>query len=700
VPKFQFVLLIHGHQPVGNFDNIIEQAYAHSYLPYVQLLEKHPKIRAGLHFSGCLLEWIEKAHPEYFELLRLLTSRGQVEMVGGGYYEPILISIPPEDRREQIERLGDFIEKHFGQRPRGGWLTERVWEPQLPSTLAAAGIQYTLVDDNHFLSAGFEPSQLRGAFIAEDMGACVYLIPGLKLLRYLIPYRDPSETIGFLRATAAEHPGGFVATGDDCEKFGVWPGTYEHCYRDGWIERFYTALEAEHEWLEMATPGDAVNSHAPLGRADLPAASYNEMMEWALPTPARLRFEAIEKEFAARPDIQPFLRGGIWRSFMAKYPEANLLQKKMLHVSAKIRRLALSRRRGSTFHAAREKAESLLLRAQCNDPYWHGVFGGVYSPHLRTEPWRALAEAEAIADGLAHRDTFWAESKRCDFDADGREEICFTSATYSAVLCPGDGGTICALDFRPSKVTLINSMARRVEAYHSRLKNLAAGGVQGAVSIHEQVRAKEPGLERLLRYDRWDRHCFRALVFPANQTFADYEQLRLDSHAEIAAGAFAASELTETSVTLCQKSANGWHARKKYSFASRDGTSEVAGELEISGAAPASVQVGIETVVNFLAPNEADRYFEAGGERHPLRWSASVPGPVLRIVDLYQNVAVTLSAPGAREFWIAPIETVSDSEDGFERVYQGSQILAVWPAEIKAGDTWRGGLSMKVDRAR
>ena len=47
-------------------------------------------------------------------------ARGQVEMIGGGYYEPILISIPPEDRREQIERLGDYIEKHFGQRPSGG----------------------------------------------------------------------------------------------------------------------------------------------------------------------------------------------------------------------------------------------------------------------------------------------------------------------------------------------------------------------------------------------------------------------------------------------------------------------------------------------------------------------------------------------------------------------------------------------------
>lgn len=695
--KFQLVLLIHGHQPVGNFDSVIEQAYAHSYLPFVQLLEKHPKIRVGMHLSGCLLEWIEGAHPEYFELLRTLTARGQIEMVGGGYYEPILISIPPEDRREQIERLGNYVEKHFGQRPVGGWLTERVWEPQLPSTLAAAGLQYTLVDDNHFLGAGFDSTQLRGSYIAEDMGACIHLIPGLKLLRYMIPFRDTGETIAFLRAAASDHPGGFAAMGDDCEKFGVWPGTYEHCYQNGWLERFYSALEAEHEWLETATPGDAVCGHAALGRADLPAASYNEMMEWALPTPARLQFEAVEKEFSARPDVQPFLRGGIWRSFMAKYPEANLLQKKMLHVSAKIRRLALSRRRGREFHESRAKAESLLLRSQCNDPYWHGIFGGVYSPHLRTAPWRALAEAEALADGLAHRDGAWAESKRCDFDSDGREEICFTSGAYSAVLCPADGGTICALDFRPSKMTLINSIGRRVEAYHARLKTLAASASHGAASIHDQVKAKEPGLEKLLRYDRWARHCFRALVFPANQTFDDYEHLRLDANTEIAAGRYSASDLSEASVTLCHKAANGMRAQKKISFTSQEEAFEVVSELELRDAAAANLLVGIETVLNFLAPGAEDRYFEAGRERHPLRWSAVVPGSELRVVDRYQDAAVTLSAPGAREFWISPIETVSDSEEGFERVYQGSQILAVWPAEMSGG-AWHGKLSLKVSR--
>ncbi len=81
-------------------------------------------------------------------------------MVGGGFYEPILISIPSADQHEQIVQLADYVEQHFGKRPSGAWLAERVWEPQLASVLAEAEVAYTVLDDIHFLSAGFEQDEL------------------------------------------------------------------------------------------------------------------------------------------------------------------------------------------------------------------------------------------------------------------------------------------------------------------------------------------------------------------------------------------------------------------------------------------------------------------------------------------------------------------------------------------------------------
>ncbi|HEX4003795.1 MAG TPA: alpha-amylase/4-alpha-glucanotransferase domain-containing protein [Candidatus Acidoferrales bacterium] len=698
--KFELVLLIHAHQPVGNFDDVIERAYATSYLPFIEVLARHPSIRVGLHYSGPLLEWIERAHPEYFDTLRSLVGSGQIEIVGGGFYEPILISIPREDRREQIERLAAYIEKHFGVRPRGAWLTERVWEPEIPSSLAPAGVDYTLVDDNHFLGAGFDLEQLYGYALSEDLGHSVKVIPGLKSLRYLLPFRDVGETTGFLREAAGKHPGGFAAMGDDLEKFGVWPGTYEHCYTNGWLERFFVMLEQSSDWLGVATPADAVSCRAPLGRAELPTASYTEMMEWSLPTPARIRYHDLVEEFEARPDALPFLRGGIWRGFFSKYGESNLLHKKMLRVSKKVRDLSPSRRRDQTFIASRDEATVLLLRGQCNDPYWHGIFGGLYSPHLRTAVWRSLAEAETLADLLTHRKHQYTNVEHLDFDADGREEIYFTSDRYAALLKPDDGATFSALDFRPANVTLINSLMRRPESYHAKIRNLSTAEPQGAHSIHDQVRTKEEGLERWLNYDRWPRHAFRVLLFAQNKTQQDYAAVHLEEDAAIAAGSYRVADVSESRAALASEDSADWPLEKTLSFAPTQDGFEIVCDLVLRRTArgAASVNIGIEVIVNLLAPSAPDRYFESDGRRFPLRWSAAIPGQEIRVVDEWQAVAVSLEASNARQFWIAPIETVSESEDGFERIYQGSQILAVWPIELAQDAEFRSQLKLTATR--
>ena len=700
--QLHLTLLIHAHQPVGNFDDVFERAYAQCYRPFIDTLLRHPSVRIGLHYSGPLLEWLESAHPEYFAQVRTLVTSGQIELVGGGFYEPILVSIPPEDQLEQIRRLSDYLEKQFGRRPRGAWLAERVWEPALPSTLAAAGIDYTLVDDNHFLCAGSELSQLHGDFIAEDRGQAVRVIPGLKALRYLIPFHGPEETIEYLRGVARDHRGGLAAMGDDLEKFGLWPGTHELCYRDGWLERFFTALGTNSKWLAVTPPGEYVAAHAPLGRAELPNASYTEMMEWALPTEARKRLHALQQEFSSRPDLLTFLRGSHWRNFLCKYSEANLLHMKMLHVSAKIRGLGTVKRGSKALLRARCEAHTDLLRAQCNDAYWHGIFGGLYAPHLRTALWRALVRAESLADAATNRAKNYAHAARLDFDADGREEIYVTSERYAALLAPADGATIAALDFRPAGATLINSIQRRPEAYHDRLRSLSTDGTHGAVSIHEQSRVKEAGLERWLHYDRWPRHAFRLLLFSKDKNFEEYQQLRLDEDARLAGGVYEIIEVSPSKVALeqgfGQDGAHAWRAKKTFSFARTAGGFEIACDVTLDHRhkTPLKCQVGIEAVINFLAPSNPDRYFETATGRFPLRWTAATPASELRIADEWQKVAATIGAPNAHEFWVAPIETVSESEEGFERVYQGSQILAVWPFELAPGAAWNARLVLNV----
>jgi len=707
--KFHLALLIHAHQPCGNFEHVLEKAYDTSYLPFIEHLEKHPGVHVGLHYSGPLLTWIEEHRPEYFVRLKSLAQSGQVELVGGGFYEPILVSIPQEDQREQITRLAAYLEEHFGKRPSGAWLAERVWEPQLPTALAAASVAYTLVDDMHFLAAGFEPEELFGPYVAEDRGQTVWLYPGQKKLRYLIPFGKVEEVIAYLRESANVYTGGVAAMGDDMEKFGVWPGTYDHCYKDGWLEDFLTALEKNSSWLTVCTPGEYLHRHSPLGRADLPTASYTEMMEWVLPTRVRQRYHAVLQEFSARPEVLAFLRGGSWRGFFRKYPEANLLHKKMLRVSA---RLAAVPQRHNDSRASEEmsRGRDLLMRGQCNDAYWHGIFGGIYAPHLRTDPWRNLIRAEAIAD----RQIPGALSPRVellDYDADGASELLVTAPEYQALLKPSDGGTLAALDFRPAAATLVNSILRRPEAYHTRLREAAGKAATGAVaSIHEQTRVKEPGLERFLRYDRWPRHAFRVLLFDPSRTQADYEALELREDGGFAGGAYAIKNSAPHEVELFRADALDLHGKnesaapkilliKQYTFSPAPNGFEVACEitLKLKQLLEKPLALGIESIVNLLAPAEPDRFFDMPSGRHNLRFSGTVPGPILRMEDGWQRVRVALHAPMVEEFWIAPIETVSESEEGFERVYQGSQILALWRPPFTTQKTWTTRLVWRIE---
>ena len=709
-PPFHLILIIHAHQPAGNFQHVFEECYEHSYLAFLVLLEKHPRIRAALHYSGPLLLWIEENHPDYFERLRRMVASGQIELIGGGFYEPILISIPPADQLEQLTRLADYLEKHFGKRPTGAWLAERVWEAQLPSALAEANVSYTLVDDLPFLAAGFEPEELYGPYVAEDCGKSVWLFPGLKELRYLIPFRKVEESIAYFKAAAHAHPGGAAAFGDDMEKFGVWPGTFAHCYEDGWLERFFLALEENDSWLKTSTPSEYIASHLPLGRADLPSASYAEMMEWVLPTNTRLRYFALQKEFAGRPDLLAFIRGGSWRGFFRKYPESNLLHKKMLRVSACV--ASMPARRSSADHTAQLlEARDLLLRGQGNDAYWHGVFGGLYAPHLRTELWRRLIRAESLAEQLTPNGAR-PRVELLDYDADGAPELLFSAPEYQALLKPSDGATIAAFDFRPASATLINSVMRRREAYHARLREAAAGTTSpgGAVSIHDQVRVKEPNLERFLRYDRFARHSFRLLLFDPWRTPGDYEALQLNEVASIAAGAFQVRNSSANYAVLVLEqdlpefAANAAEpprlkVTKHFLFGPAPQGCEVSCDVTLSLTAPLSrpLLFGLESVINFLAPTEPDRFFITPSGPQNLRFSGVVPGPQLLIEDRWQRVRVNLHAPNTESFWVAPIETVSESEGGFERVYQGSQILAVWRPNFAAQTSYSARLLWRVE---
>ncbi len=333
--RIGLALTLHNHQPVGNFGWVIAETYERAYLPMLEALERHPGVRVALHYTGPLLSWLRVERPDFLDRLATLIARNQVEIVGGGWYEPVLASLPERDRIAQLHRMADELEHQFGVRPRGAWLAERVWEPDLPTALVDGGYEWTILDDAHFRSAAIPEEALWGPYTTDDQGKVLTVYGTEQGLRYRIPFSPVASVIDHLRSNATEAGDRVGTMGDDGEKFGGWPTTYEHCWTNGWVDEFFTALEQNADWLRTVTPSRWLDDHPPIGRVYLPTGSYAEMGEWALPADEALAYAAAlhEAQASHNPEVR-WLRGAIWRNFQVRYREVNDLHKQMLRTSA------------------------------------------------------------------------------------------------------------------------------------------------------------------------------------------------------------------------------------------------------------------------------------------------------------------------------------------------------------------------------
>jgi alpha-amylase len=669
-------LILHDHQPVGNFDSVLRQAYDEAYAPFLAFLESRPALRLAFHHSGPLLQWLALHQADYLRRLRVLVDRGQVELWGGGFFEPILPAIAEVDRRGQIRAMADWLELELGRRPRGLWLAERVWEPGLASTLAAAGAEYTAVDDAHFVAAGFERDELWGWFLTEDQGRSVAVFPIHRELRYLVPFAEPERTVEMLARVAEGGEGRLAVLGDDGEKFGVWPGTHATCYDQRWLERFADALAAS-PWIELRTPAEAMAHHPSRGLAYLPSASYHEMEEWSLPPRAQARYrQAIELLTPALGEAaRDRVRGGHWRNFAARYPEANRLHKRALRASHR-----LWERPAEDDERWRE-ARTRLWRAQCNCPYWHGVFGGLYVPHLRASLYRELIAVEAF---LAPPD---ARIEGGDLDLDGVPDRLLETPRWAAWVS-ARGARLWAFDDRVGLWNYGDTLARRAEAYHGRLREAETGAAEGR-SIHDELRLKEPGLATLAE----------ALDPHGRDSFVDRWTEGGLAH-DWAETAFRWGEEEGAGFTLSAAEGEAPALAKRYAVGV-DGMLEV--DYTLTSDRSRLGRLTVELNLGLHVAEAADRYVEVEGARAtPPHFAARVRHPVLArvaFVDAWadRRLDVWLDRKAALER--APIETVSLSEAGAERVFQGIELRFAIAVALERGKPWRVRFRLAPGRA-
>lgn len=653
----KLALVIHFHQPVGNLDAVVQNATDRCYRPFLETLADHPDLKMTLHYSGCLLEWLEANASDVTETITALSERGQIELMTGGFYEPILAALPRRDQRGQIRMLTEHLAQHFGADATGLWLTERVWEQDVVAAIAGSGARYTVVDDTMFHSVGIGDDDLTGPFVTDHDGRAVLVYAGDRRLRYLIPYKKLERITDYLQTGPDDR---LFVYADDGEKFGEWPDTYERVYTNGWLASFFEALTAGE--TEIVTLGEHAADARPRGRVYLPSSSYDEMMTWALPPAARLTVGKARRDLQKNdPEgLLPFVRGAPWRSFVAKYPEVNQLQKRMLWVSRVVADA------GDPTEAVRE-----LYRAQCNCAYWHGAFGGVYLAFMRTALWHHLMRAEAMVrtgTGAGIGAPIVA-----DLDADARHEVLLTAPWGAAVVSPEDG-VLAELDDWAFGANLLAVAARHEEAYHFADENpadedpadenpvddpddageMTASGARGEVT-GDPLTFDERRLGGLV--DLFDGDL---LASPYEMTIEDRSVVLRAQHGDLEIVKILRA--TDSGVECVHRLANGGRSRVRTTFASE------------TAAVP----------LNLGRDTERDEVIESTSG-----WELSQP-------EAEVALAVTVEPMG--QITSDPIETASTSLAGLQKMFQGTIVTTTWALDLGPGETFdvRQTLSARV----
>ncbi len=456
-----FLIMIHNHQPIGNFKDVILKAFYNSYIPFLEKILKYKNINIALHTSGILFEFMEENNiKDYEDIIKELLKENRIELVSGTFYEAILSLIPEDEKINQIKKMNDYLKNKFNFIPRGMWLTERVWEPDLPKYIKKANLDYTLIDDNAFRKLGFGDESLNHYYITENEGFTLNIFPILKNLRYLIPFRDINEVFSFVRSFNDDST--IFTYGDDGEKFGLWPGTYDHVYKNGYLDNFLMNFD-QTEDIKTIKFIDILKKIPPKGRLYFNVSSYEEMEEWS---------------------------NGNFRNFLSKYNESNKMHKRMLFFK-------------NNLDSLYNESYNYLLKSQCNDAYWHGIFGGLYLPHLREAIYREILNGEGYLD---KKNVFIVE----DFDKDGIDEIIYKGKTFN-IFIHKNGARALEIDSVKDKINLSNVITRYKENYHDKLLkeiNKVETNNYEIETIHNRFIIKDKNILSFLKFDKYFKENF------------------------------------------------------------------------------------------------------------------------------------------------------------------------------------------------
>ncbi|TXJ39574.1 alpha-amylase/4-alpha-glucanotransferase domain-containing protein [Brachyspira aalborgi] len=688
----------HNHQPVGNFDFVFESTYQKAYKPFLDMLEKYKDIKFNFHYTGSLLSWIEKNHPEHIEKLKNLAKEKRIEIQSGGFYEPIMPSVPDKDKDIQIKKLNNYIKDKFKVKAKGAWIAERVWEPTLVKNLAKNGIKYIMLDDSQFLTTGIDTKNIYGYFITDNENYKLNIFPISQELRYLIPFREVEKSIEYLKSIATEEGDRVVVLHDDGEKYGDWPGTQKWVYEDKWLENFFESLSKEKDIIKTTTYSEYIKKYPPVSKIYIPNGSYEEMLTWVLPAKVQDEFHSKLEELKKSNEneiITRFMRGGFWRNYFSKYSESNRMNKRMIYASNIFDRFKFKRNKDK-IKEDKEIALDYLLQGQCNCPYWHGTFGGLYLNNLRHATYSNLIKSTLISEKNIYGENYFIK-KNIDFDMDGRDEVIISSEKETLIFHSLSGSLIEWDLKKENPINLIDTLKRREEAYHiSAMRNTNNDNQnEGHVSIHEIAKKVDEKIAKYLVFDKNEKVFGVDHFLNKIPSTEEFQLLQYEENAKFFESYYKITEnkIDKNSATIIfnrDGKVNGKNINltKKYIVNSKGGFLLEA-TFENKSGEEIEFIYALENNITLLAGGEKDRYYTGEDKRisENLSETGKWTGKVFAMTDeAYIKIKILIEAEEETTFLYMPNYTISDAVDKLEMNYQNSTIVCLKKINLKPNE--------------
>ncbi|NBS06668.1 MAG: DUF1926 domain-containing protein [Verrucomicrobia bacterium] len=660
------VLGLHMHQPVGNLPEVVDRITADVYRPVVAVLEKYPGVAVNLHVSGPLLESWGERHADLVKKVKELVATGRVEMMSGGFYEPVLVEWAEEDRDAQIAKMNGWLKEKLGAQPAGAWLAEGVWGPSLCGAFSRGGLKYSFVEGSFFQQAGIIPAKMNGHYVTDQAGNLVAVFPTCPDLARLIPHSPLDDVFGYLRRMANRGEDITLTLAANLENWNQVPGGVA-----GYLDTFFARLQQSASWVNCLTGQAQLRRQSAKGRVALPPGTPAELGGWSLPGSARREFFRERGQLAQRFDAGkwlPFFRGGSWASFRVRYEELNLMYRK---------NLMLGRRwRGKGQFPGSRGVMERLLRAQCSTAQWHGTKGGLHLPHLREAIWRELILAESeMRAGQAE-----TELAREDVNADGQIEVMAGHPAMTLLFAPHLGGSCLEVGLPEFGRNLADVLTRRDE------------GTNGANAAP---------------VDWYERRIFQDHFFAKGTTV---DQLSAGTYPELGDFILQPFEITQLSqtggrVTLSLQRDGGLYRmgtrlpcllEKTYVTDAAEGLVEVSYRITNTGTLPLEAVFATELNLN-LGPDQSGRgvwRLGEGSKSDRDRWHGDKGSRI--VAGSTDGLEVTMSPENFSLAWGYPL---LDTESGPEGpIRQGNCVLFGQHLDLKPGQKAEARLKVTFRR--